>query len=188
MVATGVVISVDDLMRLKFHLLLVLSFRDVSTIPLQGKHGMRVQFGQPGETGNVLPCIHYIVRALDSSRPIEISPAAGTGMNVQDEKPEKELIGVVFVDVFLHLFCNLKDWSSLPFLSLKQLLEGLCVITKKHNFDGRGLKPLQQLLRRSVSRAIELLNEDINNELRQLLLSAVQSFITQWHGFMGSIL
>lgn len=189
MIADGVAIDNFTLLKLKIHLVQVAGFNGISAIPSQGGHSFYVQFGEAKEIPELaLPCISSLLPVLDAYHHIDLSPSAMAGANGHDDRPLSVLVGSIFVDVLLALFCTVRDLSSLPLLTLKSMLETLCVVIYKHDFESRALRHLQQTLRRAVLRALDVLSQDTSYEIRQLALSVTQAFIKRWHGFMGSII
>ncbi|KAF9464728.1 hypothetical protein BDZ94DRAFT_1255766 [Collybia nuda] len=189
MIADGIAVDSFTLLKLKIHLVQVAGFGGVSAIPSQGGHSFYIQFGEAKEIPDLaLPCISSLLPVLDAYHYINLSPSNMAGANEHDDRPSPVLVGSIFVDVLLTLFCTVRDLPSLPPLTLKIMLETLCVIIYKHDFESRPLRHLQQLLRRAVLRAQDVLAQDASFEIRQLALSATQAFIKRWHGFMGSII
>ena len=188
MIAGGIAIDGFLLSKLKVHLVQITGFSDISLIASASGHSFYVQFGEVHEIPDLaLPCIHDLLSVFDAYHTINLSLFNMAGPKEQDERSCSLLVGSVFVDVALAMFCTLAALSSLPVLTLKAMLETLCVIIYKHDFESRALRHLQQPLRRAVVRTLDLLSQDIGYELRQLALSAIQGFIKRWHGFMGSI-
>lgn len=189
MVADGIAIDSFTLLKLKIHLVQVVGFSDISAIPLQSGPSFYVQFGEVKEILELaLPCISALLPVLDAYHHIDLPPSAMAGANEHDNRPLSVLVGSVFVDVSLAIFCTVRDFSSLPLLTLKSMLETLCVIIYKHDFESRVLRHLQQTLRRAVLRVVDVLSQDTSYEIRQLALSVTQAFIQRWHGFMGSVI
>ena len=125
---------------------------------------------------------------FDAHYHVELLPSSMMGHIAQDDRPASILVGSVFVDLFLAMFSAIRDFTSLPLLTLKGLLETLCVIVYKHDFENKVQRHLQQPLRRAVSRVLDLLSEAISYDIRQLALSLVQAFIKRCHTFMGPII
>jgi hypothetical protein len=132
------------------------------------------------------PCINELLPVLDAHHPVNLT-LSGVGLHLENGNSSPLLVGSIFVDVSLGIFCTVKDLSQLPVLTVKSMLEALCVIIYKHDFESKILQHLQQNLRRAVMRALELMLQDISYELRQLALSVTQAFIKRWHSFMGSL-
>lgn len=188
MISDGIVIDGTLLLKLKVHLVQVIGFGDISVTSSPSGHSFHIQFGGVSQISPLsLPCVHDLLPVLDASHTVDLPHFAMVGANEQDERPMSLLVGSVFVDVTLAIFCTLQDLSVLPVLALKALLETLRVIIYKHDFESRALRHLQQNLRRAILRALDMLSSDISYELCQLALSVVQAFIKRWHVFMGSI-
>jgi hypothetical protein len=188
MITDGIVIDSSLLLKLKVHLVRIIGFGDISVMSSLSGHTFHIQFGEVSEIPEwSLPCVHGLLPVLDAYHTVDLPHFAMVGANEQDERPLSLLVGSVFVDVVLAMFCTIPDLTTLPVLALKALLETLCVIIYKHDFESRALRHLQQALRRAVLRALDILSQDISYELRQLALSVIQAFIKRWHTFMGSI-
>ncbi|RDB21389.1 hypothetical protein Hypma_011626 [Hypsizygus marmoreus] len=188
MIADGIAVDSFTLLKIKTHLVRVTGFSEVSVVPSHSGHSFQVQFGEVSEIPEIAhPCVYQLLPVLDAHHPVELTPSAMAGANILDERPVPVLVGSIFVDVSLAMFCTVRDLSSLPVSTLKSLLETICVIIYKHDFESRALRHLQQTLRRAVMRALDILSEDISYDLRQLALSVTQAFIRRWHNFMGSI-
>ena len=188
MIADRIAIDGFLLLKLKIHLVRIIGFSDISVTCSPSGQSFYIQFGKVSEIPQLsFPCVHGLLLVLDAHHTVDLPHFAMVGANEQDEKPLSLLVGSVFVDIALTMFCTIRDLSALPVLILKTLLEALCVIIYKHDFESRGLRHLQQALRRAVLRALDILSQDISYELRQLALSVVQAFIKRWATFMGSI-
>jgi hypothetical protein len=188
MITDGIVIDGSSLLQLKVHLVRIIGFGDISVTSSPSGHSFHIQFGEVSDIPELsLPCMHYLLAVLDAYHTVDLPYFAIIGANEQDERLLSLLVGSVFVDVALAIFCTVRDLSGLPVLALKALLEALRVIIYKHDFESRALRHLQQSLRRAVLRALDILSQDVSYELRQLALSVVQAFIKRWHTFMGSI-
>ena len=189
LIADGVAIDSLTLLRIKFHLAQTIGFATVSTVPSLNGHSFHVEFRDFDEIPSIaFPCIGQFFRVFDAHYPIELLPSSMMGHITQDEKPALILVGSVFVDLFLATFSAIRDFTSLPLLTFKGLLETLCVIIYKHDFENNVQRHLQQPLRRAVSRVLDTLSEAISYDIRQLALSLVQAFIKRCHTFMGSII
>lgn len=189
MIADGIIIDSFTLLKIKVHLVQVIGFNDVSVVPSQSGHSFQVQFGEVHEIPQIaLPCVNQLLLVLDAYHSVDLAPAAMAGANELDERPIPLLVGSIFVDMFLAMFCTVKDLTALPVSVSKSMLETLCVVIYKHDFESRALRHLQQTLRRAVARGLDILSEDIGYDLCQLVLSVTQAFVNRWHTFMGSII
>lgn len=187
MIADGIAIDSYSLLRIKVHLAQVTGFRDVTVMPSQSGQSFQIHIGDIGEIPEIaLPCINQLLRVFDAPHPIQLNPWTMVGRQAQDERVVSILVGSVFVDMFLVMFCSVKDSLSLPLLTFKSMLETLCVIIYKHDFESTALKHLQKTLRHAVLQVLNILSEDISYDLRQLALSITQAFIKRWPTFMGS--
>ncbi|KAG5638371.1 hypothetical protein H0H81_000382 [Sphagnurus paluster] len=189
MIADGVQVDSFTLLKIKHHLVQVIGFRDVSVMPSSSGQFSYIQFGDVPEIPDIVfPCVSQLLVLMDSSCAVDLPPSMMAGANAQDDRPVSALVGSIFVDVFLAIFCSIQDLVSLPIVTLKNMLETLCVVVYKHDFESSILKHLQQTLRRAVIRTLDCLGTDISYDLRQLALSVIQAFIKRWHTFTGSII
>ena len=181
MIEDGISIDTFSLLKIKFHLTQVIGFKDVSIVPAPNGHAFHVH---PGNLEDIphssIPCVNHLSIILDASHPYDLSPAAIGGPLVDDDTPFPMLIGTIFVDVVLYLFDQAADFSKLPVLTVKSLLESLMIIIYKHDIDVRPLKHLHTLLMKAVRRAMELISQDISYEIRQMALSVVQAHVKKW--------
>ncbi|KAM6500500.1 hypothetical protein JOM56_003514 [Amanita muscaria] len=189
MTANGAAVSTTTLLVIKKHLVDFIGFSNVIATRRPDGQISRVEFGDiEAVSDDATPCINELVAILDSSYPFELTPSTMTITYEEDDKPSRHLVGSLFIDVILVMFCTLKDLSSFPVLTLKRVLESLCIIVYKHDFESPPLIHLQHRLRQAVARSLDLLLEDISYELHQIALSFVHGFIKQCSGFMSSII
>lgn len=189
MIADGVSVDLYSLQKIKFHLLQVVGFEEVITVATATGEGFSVTFANLGSIPEIaLPCISELSTVLDAVRPFKLAPSAMGGPNGEDDEPWPLLVGSIFVDIALALFCEVKDMLSLPILVVKAMLESLLIIVYKHDFDCKTLKHLQHNLRKAVRRVMDLLLQDLCYELRQLSLTVIQAFIKRWQTFAGGII
>lgn len=189
MIADGIPIDSFALLKIKGHLANVIGFRDVSSVPSQVGRLFQIQFGEIKEINDIaFPCVNQLLAVMDAPHRVEIPPSVMANTNDLDERPVPVLAGSALVDVFLSMFYSVNDPSSIPILTCKNMLETLCIIIYKHDFESRVLKHLQQALRRAVIRALDYLELDISYDLRQLALSIVNAFVKRWHSIMGTLI
>ena len=188
MITNSASVSVVTLLKIKRYLAAVVGFENVIGILQLDGQIIRVEFGDMATISEeVTPCIDELAAIFDSPRPLELTPSMMTYSYVQDDKPIKLLVGSLFVDLILVMFCTLKDLSSLPKPTLKRILESLCIVVYKHDFESAALLHLQPRLRQAVLRTSELILQDIGYELHQVALSFIQGFIKQCDKFMGHV-
>lgn len=181
MIADGIAINPFDLQKIKASLSKALGFADITVTPSNNGQTFDVQFGDAQHIPDAsLPCVNELLSVLDAPYVINIEPPGVEPVS------STFLVGSTFVDVSLNLFCT-GDLLSLPILTLKSMVESLGVIIYKHDFEHKRTKHLQPTLRRAVSRALELMLDDISYEVRQLALSVTQAFIKRWPAYTGSI-
>lgn len=187
MIADGVAIDDFSLLKIKFHLVQALGFPNTASVPSFDGQTFRVDFGDVKQIPEVaFPCVNELLSILDSHHTSKV--AHDIVPSVQDGKPPPLLVGSMFVDVSLNMFCNVEELSSFPALTLKSMTEALGVVVYKHDVEHRELKHLQQLLRRAVLRALDFLLLDIAYEIRQVILSVIQAFIKRWSSIAGAVL
>ena len=186
---TNTSVSVLTLLKIKKYLAAVIGFENVIGIRQLDGQIVRVEFGEVATIAEgAAPCIEELTAILDSPLPFELTPSMMTFSYAQDDKPSKLLVGSLFVDLILVMFCSLKELSSLPEPTLKRILESLCIVVYKHDFESAALCHLQPRLRQAVSLSSELILQEISYELRQVALSFIQGFIKQCNKFMGPAL
>lgn len=179
MIADGVSIDVFSLLKVKFHLVMILGFSGATLVPAPSGHSFHVHYGDMKTIStHAMPCITGLMTLLDAYRPFDISPSAMTG--AEDDVPMTLLVGSVFVDVFLSLFNEGENLTSLPFVYSKALLQTLIIVIYKHDMDSSPLRHLREQLRRAVRRASDLLLLVISHELRLLALSVNHAYLKRW--------
>ncbi|KAH7871820.1 uncharacterized protein C8R40DRAFT_1256268 [Lentinula edodes] len=183
MIAEGIRIDYNDLLRIKQHVAQILGFADVHAIPAANGHSFFVEFGDCKSIPSVAyPCISHLFVLLDAHHPLLITDAELQGF--VNDRAWPLLVGSPYVDILLHLFDS--EIHELPGLTLKSLLESLGVIIYKHNIENVYLRHLQPQLKRAVSRVQEIMLKDIDYECRQVALSVLQSYIKKYQGSLRS--
>ncbi|KAF8636667.1 hypothetical protein AX17_003473 [Amanita inopinata Kibby_2008] len=188
MIANGVRAEISTLLKIKKHLAELTGFQRVTEIPHPTGQSSRIELGGFETVSEAaIPCICELKAIFDAPYPFNLVPSTMTHVHEQDDKPSKLLVGSLFVDITLIMFCTVKDLPSLPVLTLKAILESLCIIAYKHNFESRPLSHLQHRLRQAVSRSLELISQDVGYELRQIAVSFIQGFVKHCSKFMGPV-
>lgn len=183
MIAEGIRIDYNDLLRIKQHVAQTLGFADVHAIPAANGHSFFVEFGDCKSIPSVAyPCISHLFVLLDAHHPLLITDAELQGF--VNDRAWPLLVGSPYVDILLRLFDS--EIHELPGLTLKGLLESLGVIIYKHNIENVYLRHLQPQLKRAVSRVQEIMLKDIDYECRQVALSVLQSYIKKYQGSLRS--
>lgn len=183
LIADGIAIDTFTLLKLKLHLVEIMDFSDIAAIPSHHGQPFYVQFGEVEEIPEIaLPCVGELLQVLDSSHTVESTPSGGS----HDGKGNPTLVGSAFVDVSLAIFSSVKETMALPTLTVKSMLEALCIIIYKHDFENIALRHLQPNLRKAVVGSLHLMLQDVSYELRQLALSVAQAFVKRWNSIMGS--
>lgn len=189
MIADGIPVDLYSLQKIKIHLLQVAGFSDVVAVPRATGEGFHVTFSMLEAVPEVaFPCVNELSQVLDALRPFKLAPSTMSGPYADDDDPWPLLVGSIFVDVSLAIFCGVNDLLSLPIQTLKAMLESLLIIIYKHDLESKPLKNLQNNLRKAVRRAMELLLMGVCYELRQLALSCIQAFVKRWPALVGSII
>ncbi|KAK7054868.1 hypothetical protein VNI00_003331 [Paramarasmius palmivorus] len=188
MIANGIYIDANSLLRIKQHVARVVGFEDVHAVPALNGLTFFVKFGRLVAVPRyALPCVSQLSSLLDSPHPAAI-PSMEPSMKGGNANSTPLLVGSLFVDVLLGLFSSVKDLLSLPVLTTKSLLESLCIVIYKHNFENIYIRHLQPNLKQAVTVAMEYMLEDTNYECRQLALLVVQAYVKRFHGTMRSII
>lgn len=130
MIADGVKIDTFDLLKVKSHLLEILGFADVISVPASTGHAFHIGFGNldviPSFT---LPCLQQLPFVIDSSHEFGVSPSSMGGPFVEDDGSVSLLIGSLFVDVSLAVLAYARELLALPVLTIKSLLESVSLST-----------------------------------------------------------
>ncbi len=187
MIAEGIPIEVNSLLKLKEHLARTLGFVEVAMIAVGNTNNFFVKFGSLDTVPEpAYPCLNELMLALDSAQPYNLLSSSMGGRYSDDEVAASLLVGSIFVDLFLETFIHCNDIESIPSLILKNMLKTLIIVIYKHDFDSRPLKPFQGQLRRAVKRALDLLLVDLSYDIRQLVLTACHAFIKRWPHLIGN--
>ncbi|KAJ3801305.1 hypothetical protein GGU11DRAFT_741651 [Lentinula aff. detonsa] len=183
MIADGIRISYNDLMRIKQHAARVFGFEDVHAVPATNGHSFFIEFGELKSVPSfAYPCITHLFILLDAHHPLSITEAEFQG--ISNDRGWPLLVGSPCVDILLRLFET--KIHELPGLMLKTLIESVGVVIYKHNIENVYLRHLQPQLKRAVSRIQEIMLKDIDYECRQIALSVVQSYIKRSQGSLRS--
>lgn len=187
MLADGITVELNSLLKLKDHLARALGFAEVDMLTMGTSNAFFVRFSSLDVVPEVAyPCLNELMLVLDSAAPYDLPPSALGGRSLDDDAPSPLLIGSVFVDLFLETFTQCNGLESLPPITLKNMLKSLVIVIYKHDFDNRVLKPFQVLLRRAIKRAQELLLTDLSYDVRQLVLTSCHAFIKRWPHLTGN--
>ncbi|KIK57795.1 hypothetical protein GYMLUDRAFT_228917 [Collybiopsis luxurians FD-317 M1] len=186
MIAEGIKIDYNDLLRIKQYVARVLGFDDVHAVPANNGHSFFVEFGDLKSIPPfAYPIISHMFALLDAPHTLSITDAELQGF--VNDRVWPLLVGSPYVDILFGIFTlSLADLLLLPVLTLKCLLESLGVVIYKHNIENVYLRHLQPHLKRAVSRVMEIMLQDTNYECRQVGLSVVQSYIRKSQGSMRS--
>ncbi|KAI6166988.1 hypothetical protein EDD17DRAFT_1752337 [Pisolithus thermaeus] len=178
MIESGMDVDVFSCLNLKYHLAKLVGFNDVEAIPTASGRSFYVRFEKLESIPAIaFPCVQAFPRILDAHHNFELPPAVMGSTLFDDDKPCRALVGTVFVDLVLAIFCSSYDLLTLPILTLKSLLEALMIITYKHDFGSMALRHLDVSLRKALRKILDFLLLDVSYELRQLALSVVQTYI-----------
>ncbi|KAF8894642.1 hypothetical protein BD779DRAFT_1502197 [Infundibulicybe gibba] len=189
MIADGIPVDPFSLMKVKLNLAQMFKFENVAAVPSTSTYTFRVEIGAIKHISEVVyPCVGELLSVLDAPHPAVVDPTLFNATEPGEKASSPLLIGSLFVDAALGLVCSLEDADSIPILVTKNILEGLCIIIHKHDFENPTLRYLQPQLRQAVTRVIAMLSQDVGYEIRQIALSTVQAFIQRWHSIMRSII
>jgi len=188
MLSDGIEIDSFYLMKLKVQFVRFMGFSNVSVMPTPNHQSFYLKFGDIGEIFEMsFSCIEQLVHVVDSPHVIGLPHSALGIVNEHDAKTNIVLVGSVFVDATLCMVCTLRDFPSLPVLTLKSLLESLYIIIQKYDFEDSLFRHLQPLLRKAILRIMGLLSKTaISYELRLLSLTIAQTTIRRFYTFLGS--
>ncbi|KAI6022693.1 hypothetical protein EDC04DRAFT_3067434 [Pisolithus marmoratus] len=186
MIESGMEVDIFSCLKLKYHLAKVIGFSDVEAIPTASGRSFHIRFEKlESVSTTAFPCMQAFPRILDAHHNFELPPAVMGSTLVEDDKPCHALVGTIFVDLVLAIFCSSHDLLALPMLTLKSLLEALMIITFKHDFDSMTIRHLDVSLRKALRKILELLLLDVSYELRQLALSVIQTYIRRGTAVTG---
>ncbi|CCM02372.1 uncharacterized protein FIBRA_04467 [Fibroporia radiculosa] len=189
MISDGIPIEPVHLVKVKFHLVKAIGYREVAMCPTITGRSFHIRFHSlPLIPKSADSCLNDFISVLDSSQAYDVSPSMMGGPYAEDEAPCSLLVGSILVDVLLDIFMNAEDLAALLPVTLKNLLKSLIIISYKHDFDRRPLKHLQGALRKAVRRALDLVLAEVSYEIRQLALSACHTLIKRWPAVVGNTL
>lgn len=187
MMAEGIPIDVNSMLKLKDHLAKTIGFAEAAMVSLGSTNSFHVRFGMlDAIPETAYPCLNELMLVLDSPQPYNLTSATMGGRYIEDELPAPLLVGSLFVDLFLETFSNCYKIETLPALTLKNMIKSLIMVIYKHDFDSRPLKLYQGHLRRAIKRALDLLLIDLSYDVRQLVLTACHAFIKRWPLLTGN--
>ena len=191
MISSGINVDLLTLLKLKSRLVHTLGFSGVAAVPSSAGQTagqiFYVAFEHKRTTAwDVSPCIDELFSVLDASHPFSIVASAMTESLAPNDAPVPLLVGSIFVDVLLALITGSEDLLDMPFLTAKRLVESLLVVMYKHDMESQPLRHLQGSLRRAVVRVLSLVPTGLSYELRQLSLTAAQTYIKLWPNTSGS--
>ncbi|KAI6109011.1 hypothetical protein EV401DRAFT_1870641 [Pisolithus croceorrhizus] len=186
MMESGMEVDIFSCLILKHRLAKLVGFSDVEAIPTANGRSFYVRFEKlESIPATAFPCVQAFPRILDAHHNFELPPAVMGSTLVEDDKPCRALVGTVFVDLVLAIFCSSHDLLTLPIVTLKSLLEALMIITYKHDFGSMALRHLDVSLRKALRKTLDFLLLDVSYELRQLALSVVQTYIRRGVAITG---
>ena len=107
MVAEGISIEVNSLLKLKDHLARTIGFTEVAMVSYGSSNSFHVRFsGLDAIPEAAYPCINELMLVLDSPYPYNLISATMGGKYSDDEQVAQLLIGSLFVDLFLETFIH----------------------------------------------------------------------------------
>lgn len=134
-----------------------------------------------------LPCVDEFARILDAPHPFDLPPSLMNSPFTDDDKPCRVLVGSIWIDVVLGVFCAMDELLKLPALTLKSLLEALMTMIFKHDFNSPALRHLDVLLCKALKRTLDLLLVDLSYDLRQVALSVIEIYIKRGSAISGAL-
>jgi hypothetical protein len=186
MMESGIEIDLLSCRKLKLHLAKIIGFNDVEAVPTPSGRAFYIRFHNLENIPvSCYPCIHILPRILDAPHPFDLAPSMMGSPLVDDDRPCRVLIGTIWIDLVLSTICAIEDPLTLPVLTLKSLLESLMAIIFKHDFSSLAIKHLDVILRKALRKTLDLLLLDISYELRQVALSAIQTYIRRGTAISG---
>ncbi|KAJ3559109.1 hypothetical protein NM688_g537 [Phlebia brevispora] len=191
MIADGLSVDLFTLLRLKDQLARTFGYQDVTAVPSSSGHTFHIQFkDSSGAPAYSYPCITDLMFLLDAPHSFSLASSAMGGPNVEDDTPAALLVGSLFLDLVIGLFLDIQEFSTLPPMTLKNLVKCLLIALQKHDFDSQPLRHLQPDLRRAVKRSLVDLVKDncVSYEIRQLALSICQVFVKRFPHFAGKFI
>ncbi|RIA95682.1 hypothetical protein C1645_872613 [Glomus cerebriforme] len=171
MLANGIEITQDQIIRLKYFVLIHLGFKKSKLETVNGKSNVLIGDFEyiPDDFAQnmiMISCLGNLKRVLDT--PIYLK---SSNNNVEDTtEQEEELAGGIFVDIVLALFNSSVDMSTLSHLMLKNWIELLLIIVYKHKIEDKRNRQLEENLVNAMRKASELLSKDITEENKQLII------------------
>ncbi|KAF8844936.1 hypothetical protein BDN67DRAFT_942465 [Paxillus ammoniavirescens] len=186
MMESGIEIDLLSCRKLKLYLAKIIGFNDVEAVPTPSGRAFYIRFHNLENIPvSCYPCIHILPRILDAPHPFDLAPSMMGSPLVDDDRPCRVLIGTIWIDLVLSIICAIEDPLTLPVLTLKSLLESLMAIIFKHDFSSLAIKHLDVILRKALRKTLDLLLLDISYELRQVALSAIQTYIRRGTAISG---
>ncbi|KAF9227889.1 hypothetical protein BS17DRAFT_410421 [Gyrodon lividus] len=186
MMESGIEIDLLSCRKLKLHLAKIVGFNEVEAVPTPSGRAFYIRFEKLENIPvSCYPCIHVFPRILDAPYTFDLPPSMMGSPLVDDDKPCRVLIGTIWVDLVLSIICSIEDPLTLPVLTLKSLLESLMTVIFKHDFSSLAIKHLDVLLRKALRKTLDVLLLDISYELRQVTLSAIQTYIRRGTAISG---
>ncbi|VDB82999.1 unnamed protein product [Peniophora sp. CBMAI 1063] len=185
LISAGLPVDTNNYMTVKFHLLRVLGFKNVAIVPSATAQSFYISYTKLQSVPDYAwPCADELLTLFDSANRLPVSPAMTSAS--QDEEQQPMLVGSIFVDVILTLIIDAPDFTLLPYMSAKMLLESLIVVIHKHDFDSKALGYLFGSLRAAAKRALSVALSEAPYDLRQLGVSVASAFIKTWRKDAGS--
>ena len=176
LISAGLPVDTNSYMTVKFHLLRVLGFKNVAIVPSATAQSFYISYTKLQSVPDYgWPCADELLTLFDSANFLPVSPAMTSAS--QDEEQQPMLVGTIFVDVLLSLIIDAPEFTLLPYMSAKMLLESFIVVIYKHDFDSKALGYLFGSLRAAAKRALSVALTEVPYDLRQLGVSVASAFI-----------
>ncbi|KAG1827253.1 uncharacterized protein BJ212DRAFT_1256361 [Suillus subaureus] len=188
MMKNGVEIDLTSCLKLKLYLAKMVGFSGAQMVSAFNGRAFSIHLdGFSGIPQQSLPCVNEFARVLDAPHPFDLPPSLMSSPFTEDDKPCRVLIGSIWMDVVLGVFCAIDEPLELPALTLKSLLEALMAMIFKHDFDSPALRHLDVLLRKALKKTLDMLLIDLSHDLRQVALFVIETYIKRGSAISGAL-
>ncbi|CAG8469401.1 8345_t:CDS:10, partial [Diversispora eburnea] len=162
MLANGIEINKEQIIKLKFVVVSNLGFTDYDFI----------------QNMMMISCLGNLKKVLDRPIYLRNSNKTNNHINTEEIDLEDELAGGYFVDVIFSLINSSVDMSKLSHLMFKIWIELLLIVIYKHKIEDRRNRDFEETLANAMRKISELLLEDnITEENKQLTIELATSLL-----------
>lgn len=188
MISDGINIDTISLLKIKEHLVRLLSFQDVKVLPSAGGAGYNIRFSNLADIPSYAePCLSDLMLVLDCPQMANIASYAISEQSSEDDTPVSLLVGAIFVDVLLEVLMHSDSLLSMTFITVKNLLKSFTIVLYKHDLDNKLFRHIHASMRSAARRVLDIALSEVSYELRQLSLSIAQVFIKRWPHIVGNL-